>query len=133
MQVCKYKPYKKPFKYSTLCKQQGIKLHACNIVPIHNLSVQMLVCHQEPPDKTLTGVCIVSLQTGLFYYTLGNLPPKFRSQLQAIHLLMVVKVQHIQLYGIDEVLAPVIDDLQTLKKVRGASMVIINMLFNSTI
>ena len=119
-------------KVHKLGKQQGIKLHACNTVPIHNLSVQMLVCHQEPSDKTLTGVCIVSLQTGLFYYTLGNLPPKFRSQLQAIHLLMVVKVQHIPLYGIDEVLAPVIDDLQTGKS-KGASMVIINMLFYSTI
>ena len=43
---------------------------------------------------------------------------------------MVVKIQHIQLYGIDEVLAPVIDDLKTLKKV-WVSMVIINMLFNS--
>ena len=47
------------------------------------------------------------------------MPPKFRSQLQAIHLLMVVKVQHIQLYGIDEVLAPVIDDLQTFGKSKG--------------
>ena len=45
---------------------------------------------------------------------------------------MVVKIQHIQLYGIGEVLAPVIDDLKTLEKVRGVSMVIINMLFNST-
>ena len=39
--------------------------------------------------------------------------------LTAIHLLMVVKVQHIQLCGIDEVLSPVTDDLKTLKKVRG--------------
>ena len=42
---------------------------------------------------------------------------------------MVVKVQHIQLYGIDEVLAPVIDDLKTLEKVRGTCMVIVNVLF----
>ena len=39
--------------------------------------------------------------------------------LTAIHLLMVVTVHHIQLYGIDEVLAPVIDDLKALEKVRG--------------
>ena len=56
-------------------------------------------------------------QTGLFYYTLGNLPPKFRSRLQAIQLLMVAKVQHIQLYGIDEVLAPIIEDIKSLETV----------------
>ena len=41
-----------------------------------------------------------------------------------------MKVQHIQLYGIDEVLAPVIDDLRMLEKVRGTCMTIINTLFN---
>jgi hypothetical protein len=29
--------------------------------------------------------------TGLFYYTLGNISPKYRSQLKAIQLLAVAK------------------------------------------
>ena len=46
--------------------------------------------------------------TGVFYYTLGNLDPKFRSSLKAIQLLCVVKYNHIKKYGITEVLAPIV-------------------------
>ena len=58
---------------------------------------------------------------GLFYYTLGNLPPKYRSRLQAIQLLQVVEVQHIQNYGMDAVIAPFIDDMKILEQVRCIS------------
>ena len=118
-------------KVHKLGKQHGTKAHvACNPHPctIYPYTCSSLTC-ASPSGKILTGACPLLFQTGLFYYTLGNLPPKFRSRLQAIHLLMVVKVQHIQLYGIDEVLAPVIDDLKTLEKVRGTCMVIVNVLF----
>lgn len=51
---------------------------------------------------------------GMFYFTLGNLAPRYRSHLSNIHLLAIVKSKMISLYGIDEILKPMIDDVKKL-------------------
>lgn len=55
--------------------------------------------------------------SGLVYYTLGNLDPKFRSSLKSIHLLSIAKYEHIVEYGIEELLKPVVEDVLKLEKV----------------
>ena len=46
---------------------------------------------------------------GSFYFTLGNLSPKYRSKLSNIYLLALVKSTFISTYGMDAVLQPFID------------------------
>ena len=56
------------------------------------------------------------LVTGAFYFTLGNLPPKYRSRLSSIHLLALVKSSFISQYGMDAIMKPFIQDLKKLVK-----------------
>ena len=52
---------------------------------------------------------------GLFYYNLGNLHPKYRSNLDSVQLLAVVRVPDIVRYGIDAILQPIIEDVKALE------------------
>ena len=54
---------------------------------------------------------------GLFYYTLGNLEPRLRSTLAAIHLVAVVRTEYIITYGVDEILRPFVEDVKKLESV----------------
>ena len=54
---------------------------------------------------------------GVVYYTLGNINPKYRSQLDAIQLLAIATSPVIKKYGIDAILEPFLDDLQYLEQV----------------
>ena len=54
---------------------------------------------------------------GLFYYILGNIDPKFRSRVEVIQLVTVVKSTLITKYGIDEILKHFIRDINELEKV----------------
>ena len=50
----------------------------------------------------------------MFYFTLGNIQPKFRSKLSSIQVVTIVKTTLISQYGIDAVLKPFIEDLKKL-------------------
>lgn len=52
--------------------------------------------------------------SGIFYFTLGNIHPKYRSQFSLIHLVAVAKQKNLNLYGMDAVIRPFIDDLKKL-------------------
>lgn len=51
---------------------------------------------------------------GIFYFTLGNLRPKFRSRLSAIHIICLVSHRNLSTYGIDAVIRPFVDDVKKL-------------------
>ena len=55
---------------------------------------------------------------GLFYYTLGNIRPSYRSTLKAIQLVCIFKVQDLQEVGINKILSPFVDDLKLLEQVK---------------
>ena len=55
-------------------------------------------------------------EKGCFYFTLGNIHPKFQSTLKSIQLLAISKSKHIKEYGIDKVLNVIIDDIILLEK-----------------
>lgn len=54
---------------------------------------------------------------GVVYYTLGNIDPKFRSQCDAIQLLLIATTPVIKQYGIDALLEPFMNDLEYLERV----------------
>lgn len=45
------------------------------------------------------------------YFSIINIHPRHRSKLNAVHLLLLVKYQDVKKYGLDRVLAPLIQDL----------------------
>ena len=52
---------------------------------------------------------------GAFYFTLGNLPAKYRSRLTSMHLLALVKSNLISECGMDAVMEPFIQVLEISK------------------
>lgn len=50
----------------------------------------------------------------MFYYTLGNIDPTFRSKLAAIRLLAIAKAKDISQWGVDVVLKRILQDLTLL-------------------
>lgn len=65
--------------------------------------------------------CTLYFHLGCFYYTLGNIRPKYRSALKAIQILCLVEVPLLEKYGDDQILAPAVEDLKKLEEVRKAS------------
>ena len=63
---------------------------------------------------------IIISYTGLFYYTIGNFDPKYRSAVHTIQLVAVVKSSLSTKYGINAILKPFMDDICTLESVRIA-------------
>ena len=61
-----------------------------------------------------SGVHVVFEIAGAFYYTIGNISPKYRSRLSSIQLLALAKSNLITTYGIDIILKPFIDDVKKL-------------------
>ena len=49
-----------------------------------------------------------------FYYNVGNLDPRHRSQQSHIHLALLVRYAHVKQFGLNTILKPMIDDLKTL-------------------
>jgi hypothetical protein len=54
---------------------------------------------------------------GVIYLTLGNIPPLFRSTLNAIQLLAVATYPVIKEYGIDTLMEPIMNDLALIEQV----------------
>lgn len=56
----------------------------------------------------------INIAVGIFYFTVGNKPPKAKSQLKSIYLLCVLKHKYLCKYGMDEVIKPFIEDMKKL-------------------
>ena len=52
---------------------------------------------------------ILAICLGIFYFTLGNVQPKYCSKLSTIQLVAIVKHKHLSVYGMDAVLRPFVD------------------------
>lgn len=50
----------------------------------------------------------------MFYYSLGNIDPKFRSKLAAIRLLAIAKAKDVSQWGVDVILKRILEDLTLL-------------------
>ena len=57
---------------------------------------------------------------GMFYYTLGNLDPKYRSRLHTIQLVTVVRTELIEECGPNLILDSFMNDIKLLESVRPA-------------
>lgn len=57
------------------------------------------------------------MPVGIFYYMLGNIDPKYRSNLHVIQLLCVVTTPLLKKYGINQILEPLMTDIKELESV----------------
>ena len=52
----------------------------------------------------------------MFYFTIGNIHPYYRSTIRHIYLLSIAYTLDIEKYGIDEVLKPFMDEIRDFEK-----------------
>ena len=76
--------------------------------------LQLIIYYDELTITNSIGNATTKNKLGLFYFTLTNFPPLFRSHLDFIFLLAVCKSEYAGGKGIDSVLRPLIDELNTL-------------------
>ena len=50
----------------------------------------------------------------MYYYTLTNIPPQYRSKRSAVRLVGIVNAKYVKKYGIDKILSPLLRDLTEL-------------------
>ena len=63
----------------------------------------------------------------MFYFTLGNLSPRFRSQLSSIYLVAIVRHKTLSSYGMDLILSPFIEDMKKLVSVVMATFTLMGL------
>lgn len=70
---------------------------------------QLYACHNA--CMYICPLAYFILSIGIFYYMIGNLSPKYRSKVNSIQLLAMVKTKHIKTYSMNAVLSSIIDDV----------------------
>ena len=77
-------------------------------------ALQIVAYYDELVIVNPIGSYVNTHKLGCLFFTLGNVRPMYRSNLKAIWLLAVAKLQDINKHGIDAFLKPFVDDLKTL-------------------
>ena len=80
------------------------------------VQTRYVATYSEPMLK-LFQVHICMFNLALFYYTLSNIRPKYRSSLHTIQLIAVVTHPLLQEYGFECILEPFIKEINELRKV----------------
>ena len=78
--------------------------------------LQIVIYHDEVDVCNPLGSHVGKHKIDLYYYTLANISPKFRSKLCAIRLLAIAKAKHVSIYGQNKVLTPIVNDLCILSR-----------------
>lgn len=77
-------------------------------------AIQIIAYYDEVEICNPLGSHVKQHKLGIVFYTLGNIAPKYRSQLKLINLAIVATVPVIEAYGLNKVLEPFVTDLNTL-------------------
>lgn len=59
----------------------------------------------------------IDTYTGMFYYMVGNIDARLRSRLHTIQLMAVARTQHIDRYGINEILKLLMEEIRKLEEI----------------
>ena len=68
----------------------------------------MVLYHDEIDVCNPLGSHATIHKLDMYYYTLANLTPKFRSKHSAVRLISIVKSNYIKKYGIEKILEPIV-------------------------
>ena len=94
------------------CDGSAFKEHPIFSVDPHAL--QIVGYYDELEVVNPIGSYIKKHKLGCIFFFLANVRPQFRSTLKSIQLVAVARHQDVQHYGIDDLLAPFVNDLKTL-------------------
>ena len=76
--------------------------------------LELLIYHDDLGVCNLVGSKAGKHKIDMFYYTLGNIDPKFQSKQCAIRLLAICNTKFVKKYGIDKVLTLAVEDINKL-------------------
>lgn len=102
------------------CDAELVKSHPVLSKP---QSLQIIAYFDELEVCNPLGTHTKKHKLGIILFTLGNIPPKYRSTLRAINLVACATHPVISKHGIDAILEPFIQDLNTLSS-KGISVTI---------
>ena len=78
------------------------------------LALQLILFYDELELCNPLGTHVKKHKLGIFLFTLGNIHPKYRSALRVINLLIAATVPVVMKHGHNQILQPLLQDLQTL-------------------
>ena len=81
----------------------------------HPQALQIILSHDDIEIVNPLGVHTKKHKVAMFYYTLGNIPPQYRSRLSAIQLLAIAKTVDLKKFGADPLLNDFITKLNLLQ------------------
>lgn len=113
------------------CSEKGVLYDICdgsifqndNYFKDHPDALVIILYHDELEVCNPLGSKAGIHKLDMFYYTLANFTPKFRSKLAAVRLLAIVNANYVKKYGIERILEPIIKDINIL---HGGSMMTVN-------
>ena len=94
--------------------KDGTCLNGNPIFQLNTNALQIILYHDEIELCNPLGSHVGKHKVDLYYYTLGNVDPRFRSKLCAIRLVAIVKAQDVAKYGHGKILTPIVNDLEKL-------------------
>ena len=77
-------------------------------------ALQLILYHDDFTVVNPLGNKTIKYKMSAFYFQLGNIPHKYRSQLTDIHLLLVCHASMVKSFGYKAILKPLINDLKKL-------------------
>lgn len=107
--------------YYDICDGQVFRTD--NFFTEHPDALQIIIYHDAVEVCNPLGSQAGKHKLDMFYYTLGNLNPKFRSRHCAVRLLAIVNAKLVQKYGYHAILEPIIEDIQ---KIEGGFPCLVN-------
>lgn len=78
------------------------------------LALQIIAYYDELELCNPLGSHVKRHKLGIIFFTLGNISPKYRSQLKIFNLAIVATVPIIEKHGLDVILKPFLDDINLL-------------------
>ena len=94
------------------CDGSVFKSHP--LFSVDHLALQLIAYFDELELCNPLGSHVKQHKLGIVFYTLGNISPKYRSQLKIINLAVVATVPVIEKHGLDAILKPFLDDINRL-------------------
>ena len=80
----------------------------------HKNGLIIILYHDELEVCNPLGINVGTHKVDMYYCTIGNLNPKFRSIICAVRLLAIVNAKFVKTYGIQKILNPIIDGRKKL-------------------
>ena len=113
------------------CCEKGVLYDICdgsifqndNYFKEHPDALVIILYHDELEICNPLGSKAGIHKVDMFYYTLANFGPKYRSKLAAVRLLAIVNAKYVKKYGIERIIEPIIKDINIL---HGGSIMTVN-------